>query len=123
MPPDAAWAWDAAQTAQTPCAVLAPGAPLPEADLYVDALLGIGLGGPVREQTAAIIAQLNAQGRAPVLSVDLPSGLDADTGDVAGPCVRATATLSLLGLKPGLCTGLAAALCGHVVERRPRPAH
>jgi hydroxyethylthiazole kinase-like uncharacterized protein yjeF len=114
LPPDAAWAWNAAQTAAVPSAAHTPPYALPEADLYLDALLGIGLTGPVRDPTAAVIEALNAQTRAPVLSVDLPSGLDADRGSYSNACVRATVTLSLLGLKPGLCTGPGAPLCGEL---------
>lgn len=114
LPPDAAWAWNTAQAAQVQSAVHVPAQALPEADLYVDALLGIGLKGPVRDTTAAIIHALNIQSYAPVLSIDLPSGLDADCGTAGGACVRATVTLSLLGLKPGLCTGPDAALCGEL---------
>lgn len=111
LPADAAWAWAQAQTAEVRCALDDHGT-LPEADLYIDALLGLGLRGPMRAQMAEIIRRLNAQRGAPVLSVDLPSGLDADTGTAIDVCVRATLTLSLLGLKPGLCTGPASSLCG-----------
>jgi hydroxyethylthiazole kinase-like uncharacterized protein yjeF len=76
--------------------------PPPQWDLAIDALLGIGSArapdGVLLEHTRL----LNASA-APVLSVDVPSGLDADTGHAAA-CVRATHTLSLLALKPGLFT-------------------
>ncbi|MGE0107880.1 MAG: NAD(P)H-hydrate dehydratase [Thiomonas sp.] len=111
LPADAAWAWAQAQAAQVQCA-WDDQSTLPEADLYIDALLGLGLRGPMRAQMAEIIQKLNAQRGAPVLSVDLPSGLDADTGAATDVCVRANVTLSLLGLKPGLCTGPASTLCG-----------
>ncbi|MGC9236005.1 MAG: NAD(P)H-hydrate dehydratase [Thiomonas sp.] len=114
LPPDAAWAWGAARTKRLACAAYVHGGALPEADLYLDALLGMGLKGPIRETTASVIKALNAQTHAPVLSVDLPSGLDADCGTCGNACVRATVTLSLLGLKPGLCTGPAAPLCGEL---------
>lgn len=72
-------------------------------DLAIDALLGIGASraaeGPLREA----IAGLNAL-PCPVLAIDLPSGLAADTGRPLGDTVRATHTLSLLTLKPGLFT-------------------
>lgn len=114
LPPDAAWAWSTAQALQLTRATHAPNHALPDADLYLDALLGIGLAGPVRETTAAIIHTLNSQNHASVLSVDLPSGLNADCGTCGNACVRATVTLSLLGLKPGLCTGPAASLSGEL---------
>lgn len=115
LPPDAAWAWGETKARQIACALQQPPLQsLPTADLYIDALLGIGLTGPVRDATAAVISALNTQTKAPVLSVDLPSGLDADRGICGNACVRAAVTLSLLGLKPGLCTGPAASLCGEV---------
>jgi NAD(P)H-hydrate epimerase len=74
---------------------------LPPADLVVDALVGYRLAGPPTGTVAALIRAANAHG-APVLSLDLPSGLDATTGAVADPCVRATATLTLALPKLGL---------------------
>lgn len=73
-------------------------------DLIVDALLGIGLERPLAGDWAAAVQAVNAQ-RAPVLAIDIPSGLHADTGRVLGYAVRATATLSFIGLKQGLFTG------------------
>jgi ADP-dependent NAD(P)H-hydrate dehydratase / NAD(P)H-hydrate epimerase len=74
-----------------------------EYDFAIDALLGIGSSRAPDGALAEHIARLNA-GTAPVLAVDLPSGLDADSGR-AGRVVHATHTLSLLALKPGLFTG------------------
>lgn len=62
--------------------------------LLVDALLGIGARGPVREPMASLIARMNRSGT-PILSVDVPSGLDADTGCVANVAVRASETVTL----------------------------
>jgi hydroxyethylthiazole kinase-like uncharacterized protein yjeF len=73
-------------------------------DLYIDALLGIGA--QAREPAASMaswIAKMN-NGKAPVLAVDIPSGLQADTGHTLEHCVKASHTLSLLTLKPGLFT-------------------
>jgi len=66
------------------------------ADLVVDALLGTGLSGEVREPYASAIRAINAAGK-PVLAIDIPSGLDANTGEILGCCVRArrTATFAL----------------------------
>ncbi|HSW20342.1 MAG TPA: NAD(P)H-hydrate dehydratase [Ramlibacter sp.] len=72
------------------------------AHLVIDALLGIGATRPLQGR-AAQWRDAMARAGAPVLAVDLPSGLDADTG--RGAAVRATHTLSLLTLKPGLFTG------------------
>lgn len=79
-------------------------APPANYDLCIDALLGIGA--QAREPDAKManwIAQMN-NGATPVLAVDIPSGLQADTGHAALNCVKASHTLSLLTLKPGLFT-------------------
>lgn len=72
-----------------------------EWDLAIDAMLGLGAGRPL-EGAMAEWARLMNEGSGPVLAVDLPSGLAGDTG--TGTPVRATHTLSLLTLKPGLFT-------------------
>ncbi|TVS11009.1 MAG: NAD(P)H-hydrate dehydratase [Gammaproteobacteria bacterium] len=72
-------------------------------EVVVDALLGTGIRGAVRPDFAAAVERINTAGR-PVLAVDLPSGLDADTGVVLGCAVRATATASFIGVKRGLMT-------------------
>ncbi len=74
-----------------------------EVELIVDALLGIGLKGAVHGSIAAAISQINSSGL-PIVSLDLPSGLNADTGQADSFCVQAQATLTFLGLKPGLFT-------------------
>src|SRR6185437_10612058 len=67
----------------------------------VDALLGTGLKGEPREKTSALIEQINAAG-VPVVAVDIPSGVDASTGEVAGAAVRADVTVTMHGPKVGL---------------------
>jgi len=75
-------------------------------DLAIDALLGLGASRPPSGAIAEATARMNT-GPAPVLAVDLPSGLHADTGMLLGEAaVRATATLALLTIKPGCFTGL-----------------
>ena len=77
---------------------------IPDAvDLIVDAMLGTGLERPVAGQWAEAIAAVNAH-RAPCLAVDVPSGLNADTGVVMGDAVRASATVTFIALKLGLFT-------------------
>ena len=75
----------------------------PRADLIVDALIGYGLRGHPRGWTAAAITRINAQ-PAPVIALDVPSGLDATTGAPARPCINATATITLALPKTGLLT-------------------
>lgn len=74
-------------------------------DLVIDALLGLGQSRPPEGALAELVRSVNAT-QAPVLAVDLPTGLCADTGRALGEqMVRADATLALLTLKPGLFTG------------------
>ncbi len=77
---------------------------LSQADVVVDALLGTGLKDAVREPFASAIMGINGCGR-PVFSLDLPSGLNADTGQVMGAAVRADCTISFVALKTGLFLG------------------
>lgn len=83
------------------------------ADLIVDAVLGIGIKGQVRGRPLAAIRMMN-QSVSPVFSLDIPSGLDADTGQVLGEVSRADATVTFIGLKQGLATGSAAEYCGQI---------
>jgi NAD(P)H-hydrate epimerase len=70
-------------------------------DVIVDALLGIGLADAPREDAARMIELMNASGR-PVVSVDVPSGVNASTGEVAGVAVQASATVTFGAPKVGL---------------------
>ncbi len=72
--------------------------------IIVDALLGTGLHGEVREQMLRVIRDINTAGR-PVLALDVPSGLDSDTGMPLGDAVRADCTIAFVGLKTGLFVG------------------
>lgn len=82
--------------------------------VIVDALLGTGLSGELREPFAAAIIAIN-QSRCPVLAIDIPSGLCSDTGRSLGAAVRAEATISFIGQKLGLATGEAPAYVGERV--------
>ena len=86
-------------------------APLPEADVYVDALFGSGLNRAPGGEAARLIMALNAQSR-PVLALDVPSGLDSDSGVAFEPCVRATACVCFVAWKRGLFTAHGADQCG-----------
>lgn len=81
-------------------AILPAQTPLPDAALVIDALFGTGLDRALTDGAAELVAAMNA-GAAPVLAVDLPSGLDADSGQPLGPVVQATATTSFFRKKPG----------------------
>jgi len=81
-------------------------------DLIVDGLLGIGFsGGVLREPVSSIIRAVNASG-CPVVSLDVPSGLDSDNGRAAEPTVRAELTVTFGAVKRGLLCGDGPALCG-----------
>ena len=127
-----------------PLAVLDPGDPGGSAEqllaghqgVIVDALLGTGLREPVRSPILELIRQINAartRTRRPVLAVDVPSGLDADTGEPLGEAVHADATVTFVGVKPGFLTLTGQEYLGEVVvagigapreltERLGRPA-
>ncbi len=84
--------------------VFDPRLPLPAADLVVDALFGIGLARAPELEATALIEAINRFER-PVLALDVPSGVDADSGAIPGVAVRATVTLSFIANKRGLVTG------------------
>ena len=71
-----------------------------EADLIIDALIGYSLAGAPRGQAAALIEQANASGQ-PIVSLDVPSGVDAGSGKVYEPSIKAAATLTLALPKTG----------------------
>jgi NAD(P)H-hydrate epimerase len=78
---------------------------LPSTDIMVDALLGTGLNRPIEGTYLAAIEAINNNKRAPVLSLDIPSGLQADTGSAMDIAVKATICLSFIGLNKGLFIG------------------
>jgi ADP-dependent NAD(P)H-hydrate dehydratase / NAD(P)H-hydrate epimerase len=81
--------------------------------LVVDGLFGIGLKRPPAAEHAALIDWANTSG-APILALDLPTGLDADTGAVFTPAIDACATATFIAWKPGLMTGDGLDRCGRV---------
>lgn len=83
----------------------------PDADVCVDGLFGTGLSRPVEGVAAALIRKLT-EAACPVLALDVPSGLDANTGTRFGVAVRADVTISFVAWKRGLFTADAADLCG-----------
>lgn len=82
-------------------------------DVVIDALFGTGLDRDITGQWREAIEALN-RCTCPILSVDIPSGLHADTGTVLGVAVRADITVSFIGLKQGLFTGEGPDYCGKV---------
>ena len=84
-----------------------------DAQLVIDAMLGTGLHQPPREPYATAIRSLKEAGQ-PVLSVDVPSGLDATSGEAYEPCVWAAATCTLAAMKAGLWTETGRAHAGEL---------
>jgi len=87
---------------------------LQQTDIVIDALLGTGLQRQVEGEWADLIEAINNSGK-PVIAVDIPSGLCADTGSIAGHAIRATATMTFIGLKKGLFTHLGVDHCGEII--------
>jgi hydroxyethylthiazole kinase-like uncharacterized protein yjeF len=85
----------------------------PRPALVVDGLFGIGLARPLEGRFAKIVEAINASG-APVLALDVPSGIDSETGRVRGVAVRATETITFIASKVGLHTGDGLDHCGRV---------
>jgi ADP-dependent NAD(P)H-hydrate dehydratase / NAD(P)H-hydrate epimerase len=117
VPPDrlkgpAAQAAAACRAAAVPLTAF-DGRALEKADVIVDALLGTGLTRAVAGAFRTAIDAVNAAG-VPVLALDVPSGLDADTGWPNPVAVRASTTVTFLGLKQGLFLGAAVDYCGEL---------
>ena len=85
----------------------------PEADLVIDGLLGSGLERDVSGRFAEAVTAINAHS-APVLALDIPTGLHGDTGAVMGSAVKAQATVTFVGLKTGLFMREGPAFCGEL---------
>jgi len=89
---------------------------LPAADVILDALIGYSLRGAPQGQSARLIRLANNMALAgiPVLSLDVPSGMDATSGEPREPCIRASATMTLALPKTGLMTDQARPLVGEL---------
>lgn len=86
---------------------------LEAADIIVDAIFGVGFHGTVSDNLKSVIDMINTA-RGTVVSIDVPSGVDSDSGEVAGPCVRADYTVTFSTMKPGHVIYPAVDYCGHV---------
>ncbi len=91
-----------------------PSEPTFNADVIVDALLGTGFKGKLEAPCDPIIRAINSA-QCPVIAIDVPSGVDVDTGFVSGEAVKATITVTFIALKRGLFTGKAPTYCGKVI--------
>jgi NAD(P)H-hydrate epimerase len=117
---DAATMFEIVRRSGIPCADLSTA--IADGDVIVDALLGTGAVGPPRGTIAAAIEAVTARATGPraprVLAIDVPSGLDADSGMPAGKCIRAAATATFVARKRGFEAAGAASFTGavHVVD-------
>ena len=117
MEPETVRQWEIAWRLGIRTDLYSPGANhLSDCDALLDALLGTGVRGAPREPYASLIREANASGR-PIVAVDVPSGLDADTGRPYDPCIRAELTVTFALPKSGLVQDPALAFVGRVVVR------
>lgn len=86
---------------------------LTQVDLLVDAILGIGVHDLVRDDIVTVIEKMQHT-QLPIFSIDVPSGVDADTGQILGTAIHASATMTFIGLKLGLLTGSGTACIGEL---------
>ncbi len=126
LPGDAAINWKIAEKMQIPFLLidsveeLDDNNWLQESSWIVDALLGTGLQGEVREPFRSVIAHINKAKEAGVnvFAIDIPSGLHCDTGEILGEAIQADITATFVATKPGLLNGDGPELCGeiHVID-------
>ncbi|NOX59445.1 MAG: NAD(P)H-hydrate epimerase [Planctomycetes bacterium] len=86
-----------------------------QGDIIVDAMLGTGFSGNVRSPMASVISGINALQGCRVVSIDVPSGLDCDTGQHGNACVRADLTVTFVAAKSGFASSEAQSNLGEVV--------
>lgn len=87
---------------------------VPKAELIIDAIFGIGINYQVKEPYLSIINALNGA-NLPIISVDVPSGLNADTGEIMGTAIKAVATVTFVAAKKGFAK--AKAVTGEIIVR------
>src|SRR3990167_2285976 len=114
MPAEAKLAFDACKQSGLPIHLFATDKDLQHPDVIVDALCGIGATQSLRNDLVVAIKKMQEE-RVPIIAVDVPSGIQADTGQVLGFAICATATVTFIGLKFGLLTGSGMAHAGEVV--------
>lgn len=113
LPTVAKEAMRACQKMNIPMHDLAETTSLENADVIVDAICGIGAEIPMRENVVAAIEKMH-HARLPILALDIPTGIHADTGEILGSAIHAAATITFIGLKLGLLTGSGTAHTGEL---------
>jgi hydroxyethylthiazole kinase-like uncharacterized protein yjeF len=86
-----------------------------EADLLIDALFGIGLSRPIEGDLALMIEWMNRR-ELPLIALDIPSGLEANTGQILGIAIQATLTVTFIGRKTGMMTLNGPDCCGEIID-------
>jgi ADP-dependent NAD(P)H-hydrate dehydratase / NAD(P)H-hydrate epimerase len=114
MKPEAKEALEACVKSNIPMQIFDANMDMGHPDVIVDAICGIGLHDNLREDVVAVIEKMQ-RSHSPILALDIPTGIDADTGYLLGAAVRATATITFIGLKLGLLTGNGIAYTGELV--------
>lgn len=114
MKDEAKEALEACRHAQIPMSRFDDKVNLQHPDLVVDAICGIGIHHDLRDEAAAAVRKIH-KSQVPVLAIDIPSGVEADTGRILGSAIHAAATITFIGLKPGLLTGSGIANTGDLV--------
>lgn len=114
MKEEAAWAYELCQKANVSVRPFHDAIDLQSCDLIVDAICGIGLHQALRADIVAVIEKAE-RSRAPVFAIDIPTGIDADTGRILGKAIRASATITFIGHKLGLLTGNGSGYTGELV--------
>lgn len=114
MKPEARAAFTICQHANIDIEAFHEKAHLNHPDLIVDAICGIGAHAVLNADVVAAIDKMQ-HARAPIFAIDIPTGIDADTGQVLGTAVHATATMTFIGLKLGTLTGSGIAYTGELV--------
>ncbi|MDE7106851.1 MAG: NAD(P)H-hydrate dehydratase, partial [Clostridiales bacterium] len=87
------------------------------AAIIADAIFGIGLNKPIEGEVAELINKLNAQANAFKIALDVPSGLNCDTGEIMGTCFKAHETVTFSCYKPGMLFGNGRNMCGKIIVK------
>ena len=111
---EARQAFDACVQAKISIHPFSEKADLKHPDVVVDAICGIGVHDHLRDDVIAVIKKMQRV-KAPIFALDIPTGMDADTGCLLGTAVHATATITFIGLKLGLLTGSGITYTGELV--------
>ena len=102
------------QEANVPIEIFQDKMDMQHPDLIVDAICGIGLHDALRDEVVLVLENIR-RSSVPVFALDVPTGIDADTGHVLGAALKATATMTFIGLKLGLLTGSGSSYTGELV--------